>query len=514
MDKSEKPAHWKAWLSGSLAIVLTCLYPCVFLFSQNAGEANASDMLPFFLLFLVTALAGLGVCGAILRNFSRAAFLTCLGMLVVINFTMVTDAIEAALPWLHSKYVLILCGVLLLGLLVVLLRKKPNLTAGCIILALTFGVLSAMSVIQAIPKLLMTARYEEQREDRGNTENAQSGVVFSGEKRNVYYLLFDEYGGDENLMTYFDFDNSAFYEALEERGFSVSHTSYNTESCWTDTLVPNLLNLSYVAEDSMPEKVRRTYLEEPLLTRMFAENGYQVNLINHRAFLRMKGVRELTQGQTEDNISEYLFENSIYCKLPVIKEQITLWMFENYRDHYQGPLENALEALLTCAQEAQAGPTLTVSYIQCPHAPFVYNADGSTRDLSTGWYWKDKSLYPGQLQYLNTVILEAIDNIRESDPEAVILLQSDHGARVPLHMVEQFDGPRFDAVKETPVMQSTLCCVYLPGQRLEIEGDTCINAARKALDAAFGTELGEIPAKTGYVLDEIYNAKDDHAEAD
>lgn len=141
---------------------------------------------------------------------------------------------------------------------------------------------------------------------------------------------------------------------------------------------------------------------------------------------------------------------------------------------------------------AQGQPTLTISYIQCPHAPFLYNADGSVRDLFNGWQWKDASLYPGQLQYLNTVILETIDNIQKNDPDAVILLQSDHGARVPLHMVEQYGGPRFDAEAETPIMQSVLCCAYIPGESINIEGDTCINAARKTIDADLWHPAGAI----------------------
>ncbi len=230
--------------------------------------------------------------------------------------------------------------------------------------------------------------------------------------------------------------------------------------------------------------------------------------MNHRAFLRIHGAAELTQGQTEDNISELLFNRSLYSRLPWIKDRIQLWMFQNYRDNYREPLENAFQTLLDAPATAQDGPTLTVSYIQCPHAPFLFDADGTVRDLSQGygWYWKDESLYPAQLQYVNAMILQAVDHIQAQDPEALIFLMSDHGARVPLHMVEQFGGPRFDAEKETPVMQSTLCCVCIPGQTLDIEGDTCINAVRKALDAAFGTSLGTVTPKTGYVLPDYYNA--------
>ena len=483
------------------AILLTCLYPCAFLFFQNAGEARAADMLPFFGIFLLTALALAAIYGILLRSLSRAAVMACLTMLVVINFTMVTDALEARLPWFYSRYALILICALLAGLLILLLKKKPDLTALCGILALTFGALTVAGGVQAIPKLMETASYQMASEDG-------SVIALSGEKRNVYYLMFDEYGGDENLRFYFGYDNSDFYGELEKRGFSVSHTSRNTESCWTDTLVPNMLNLDYVADDSMPEKIRRSFLKRPLLAEIFRANGYRIHEVNHRAFLRIAGAEELTTGQTEDNISEYLFQNSIYCKLPWIRDQITLWMFRNYRDNYKEPLANAISVLKDCADAAE-DPTLTVAYIQCPHAPFVYNADGSVRDLSTGWYWRDQTLYPGQLQYINKVILETVDNIQQRDPEALILLMSDHGARVSLHMVEQFGGPRFDAAGETAIMQNMLCCVYIPGQTIDIEGDTAINAARKTIDAAFGTTLGTVPPETGYILPEYYNANDE-----
>lgn len=47
--------HGKAWAAGLLALVLICLYPCIFLYSQNAGEAELRDILPFFCIFLASA---------------------------------------------------------------------------------------------------------------------------------------------------------------------------------------------------------------------------------------------------------------------------------------------------------------------------------------------------------------------------------------------------------------------------------------------------------------------------
>lgn len=496
----------KQWLPSALAMLFVCIYPCIFIFSQNAGEAKAADMLLFLEIFLGSAVVIFAVLLPVFRDVARAAFVACLAMLVVINFSLVADGIKSVLPWFYAKYQLGVILLLGLGLVALLLWKKPNMNAGCIIIALAFGAMTLVSVFTAIPKLISAASYS--REAQAEQADAPVVETIDGEKPNVYYLLFDEYGGDENLSYYFDYDNSDFYEKLEARGFSVSHSTYNTESCWTDTLVPNLLNLDYVATDDMPEKSRREYLENPYLVEMLRENGYSVNVINHRAYLRVDGAQELTEGQTEDNISEYLLENSIFSKIDYFNNRINQILFVDYRDHYAGPVQNSMEALKNCWTKTQ-GPTLTISYIQSPHAPFVFNSDGSLRELSTGWFWKDDTLYPGQLQYVNSVILETVDNIQKNDPTAVILLLSDHGARVPLHMVEQFGGPRFDTEAQTRIMQSALCSVYVPGQKLDIEGQTGINATRMALNSAFGMELEMIPQAEGYILPEYYNARGD-----
>lgn len=492
----------KTWLPAILAVVLTCLYPCVFIFSRNAGEARVVDALLFLGIFLATAAVILAVMGAVFRDVSRAAFVTCLAMLVVINFSLVADAVTGVLPWLLAKYQLAVILLLGLGLIILLLRKKPNMNAGCIILALTFGSMSLVSVFTAVPKIISAVSYTREAEARETVVEE----TIRGDKPNVYYLLFDEYGGDENLQFYFDYDNSGFYQELEKRGFSVSRTTYNTESCWTDTLVPNLLNMDYVTSDEMPEKARREYLVNPYMVQMLRENGYGVNVINHRAYLRVEDANELTEGQVEDNISEYLLENSLFFKIDYLYNRINRLLFEDYRDNYAGPLNECFAALIDCWQETD-GPTLTLSYIQAPHAPFVYNSDGSLRDMSNAWYWKNVTLYPGQLEYVNTLILQAVDNIQKNDPTAVILLMSDHGARVPLHMVEQYGGPRYDAEVQTRIMQSALCAVCVPGQTLDIEGQTGINAARTVFNSVFGMELEMIPEAEGYVLPEQYNAR-------
>ena len=144
----------------------------------------------------------------------------------------------------------------------------------------------------------------------------------------------------------------------------------------------------------------------------------------------------------------------------------------------------------------------------------MFHKDGSIQaDQSKYWYWKEPSLYTDQLQYINSVILSTVDSIQKQDPDAVILLLSDHGARVPLHMVEQFGGPWFDTETETPVMQNALISAYIPGQQLDLEGQTGINATRMVLNAAFDLNLSMVEPAEGYVLPDYYNAKERPEEA-
>ena len=484
------------------AVFLTCLFPCVFIYTQNAGEARAKDMLVFLGIFCAVALAGMVLSGILFRNLSRAGFVTCLGMLIVINFGMLSDAVFDAVSLRPTYLLVILCALLAL-ICILLLWKKPDMTIPCVLIAIAFGALCLMNFFMAVPTLLSSAGNSHEGSDI-----TEEMPVLSGEKRNVYYLLFDEYGGDINLDHYFGYDNSEFLSALQDMGFSVSHSTFNTESCWTDTLIPNLLNLDYVCDDSMTELARREYLTEPYLFRLFRANGYQVNLINHRAFLHPEGTTELSSGQREDNISEYLLERSIFNKIDPIREKINVLLWRNYRDQYEEPLNNCFEALSSCRTAAADQPTLTVSYIQCPHAPFLYDAEGNVTETADRWNWKSGNFYPDQLTWLNDQLLPVLTDIRENDPEAVIILLSDHGARVPLHMVEQYGGPRFDAERETYYMQNALCCVYVPDESLEIEGDTGINATRKALNSAFDTGLPLLDAPEGYVLSDIFNAKE------
>lgn len=506
-----------------LSMVAVCAFPCVFLYARNASEVPASSMVPFLVVFLVNALVLLGLSAVFLRNVSRAAFWTDLAMLVVINFCLLAVQLKKVAPWLRDRYLLAAALLGLAAVFVLLLRKKPDLRNGCLLVLIAFGAMIFMNVVQAVPAILQS---HEVREEFAQMEGGPGGpgggpkgplgpadgpgpaefqrleqVKFNENRPNVYYFLFDEYGGYDNLLHYYDFDNSAFLSALEDKGFSVAYHSHNTEAVATDTIVPNLLNLDYVVKVEESGHKKAQFRNNCQLYRMFAANGYQVNLINHVDYLGTAGCRVLTSHQTRRTISEYLMRNSIYSKFLVLRQMLDDFFVMDYGANYRASLDNALEVGLTCWQETKDRPTLTVGYIQCPHSPTMVGRHGEELPYAYGWNWRDHSLYLNQLEFMSDYILELVDAIQTNDPDALIFLQSDHGNRYAIHMVQMGEWENYDPHAENPYMQNTLNCVCYRGQSFAIEGETGINTMRLVFRQVLGADLDPIEPIQDYSSD-------------
>lgn len=491
-----------------LSMAAVCAFPCVFLYSQNAAEVPASSMLPFFLVFLVNALLFLGVTGLFFRNVSRAAFFTDLAMLVVINFCLLALELRRFMPWLRDRYLLLMFLALLAALFVLLLKKKPDLRNGCLLVLIAFGAVIFMNLFQAIPVLMRSHRPEpspppaagpKQPGAPGNPGSPPPShgtqperIEFRTPGPNVYYFIFDEYGGYDNLQNYYDFDNCDFLEALESRGFSVSYHSRNTEAVNTDTIVPNLLNLDYVVSAADSGHRKAELRRECRLYQMFRENGYRINLINHVDYLGSAGCRVLTSHQTRRTISEYLMRNSIYSKSKKLRALLDDFFVFDYGANYRSGLDNALEAGLSSPRETEGQSTLTVGYIQCPHSPTMVGRHGEDLPFATGWNWRDHSLYLNQLEFMNDYILELTEAIQTQDPDALIILQSDHGNRYAIHMCQLGEWGDYDPHSENPYMQNILNCVYYRDRSFPVEGETGINTLRMMFNAVLGTDLAPI----------------------
>jgi hypothetical protein len=130
-------------------------------------------------------------------------------------------------------------------------------------------------------------------------------------------------------------------------------------------------------------------------------------------------------------------------------------------------------------------PYLLVFHTMAPHSPYRFTAECESiqvfQDIS-------EALYLGQVQCIDKQIVLAVKRIIETDPEAIIVLQSDHG----FWTHEQSDTPMLDwTERRKRITMSFLGAYRLPKkcQDLLPERMTQVNAFRIVLGCIDGKEV-------------------------
>lgn len=476
------------------SIILTCAYPCLFIYFQNVGEGDFHEvMLPFCIFLGVSALVTLGGY-LFLRNAEKAALFTCLFMLMFMNFNMVNTFLLKINPVFKGGYMLVVYLVCYTLLFIYLKKSKGDALVPCAIIVCVCGALILLNGAMAIPDIIKKTTFNQKILPESSDFSTQNS-----ESANVYYFVFDEYGGPLSLEHYYEFENEKFMNFLEEMGFQCSRNSYNMESINTVDTLPNILNLNYVTEIDGASEYNMQYTENPVLYQLFHNMGYRINLVNHRDALETAEVNVISRysgNDRMDTISDYILNQSLVYNmiLRLIPERSSVSI-------YAEALLSALNDMKYIWQEAAGQPTLSICYLQCPHAGFVFDGGGNRMNEEDALNWEDKSLYIEQLKFLNEWIEETIKLILENDPGSVIVMQSDHGVRYAKHCMYLYEEQEYDAEVESSYMKNILNCVYWGnlGRSADIEGLSGINTWRTVLNVMFGYDYELLPEPEAYV---------------
>lgn len=462
-------------------VIVLSAYSCLFVLLNNIGEGKAIEIVAPFFWFCGIGIALQLAFYFVFRNGEKAAIFSFFLLIMVINFNFVINTVQELGYTGKPRYILLIWLAIYVIIFIFLRKAKEEILYYiCNIISITLAGLIIVNVITAIPDLSswISGQNIEKLElaERGKRDKAG---------RNVYYMIFDEYGGPANLKHYYDYDNQDFVSYLADKGFSQSKSSYNREAYDTNKIIPNLLNLNYVTSDDANKN--RAWMKEPVLYRYFEDIGYKINLVNHQNFLSVGKCNNLLADQpalgADTNFTDYLYDQSIIS---------SLWravMPENYYyQKYVKNLDEAIDGMKSSWKMAGENKTFTICYLQCPHAFFVYDEEGNYLPEEQKIDYFNKNLYIEQLKYLNKCIQETLDSIIKTDPEAVIILQSDHGARRAYHwgiLTEE----NYDV--EVEYMENVLNCVYW-GEGVEpqdIEGLSGINTLRLVLNVEFGSDF-------------------------
>ena len=210
----------------------------------------------------------------------------------------------------------------------------------------------------------------------------------------VYVLLLDGHARPDVLRRVFDHDESGFVTALEDRGFDVA-TQSRTNYALTVQVMASMFNmrpLDQIAEvrplldrtASRPAgSIIRTAINDgPVLDRL-REQGYE--LIALASSYEEPALRSVDRWIDTGELNEFevnMFRRTILRPiLPVVAPD---WVSSSYRSR----VENEFRTLAEIAAERGSRPKFVFGHLPSPHAPWVYNADGTPRtvlDVDAMW---------------------------------------------------------------------------------------------------------------------------------
>lgn len=345
---------------------------------------------------------------------------------------------------------------------------------------------------------LATAAGELLGEARTPVGQAASGAP------DVYFVLLDGYPRHDVVQRVFGWDDTAFLDQLRQRGFEVGTTSsanylftpFSVGSMWHMRHIPDIPEMQPVLRGDVPF--------EPTVRRMFnhnesfdllREHGYEVVTVAPP----WEDVALRAADTYVDNGGINEFETSLVERTVVDRVLRTVApdvLFQQERDR----VTFALEQMDRLSAEQADGPRFVVVHVVAPHMPAVFGPNGEpVRMPYQQFFWVDSApqrgmdqeefrrLALGQLQYVSTAVIPALDALLVNDPEAVVVVFGDHGSGV---------GMDWEDVPESDLGErfANLFAVRTPGRTgvFDVDG-SLINTMPALFDGYFGLTLPRQP---------------------
>lgn len=329
---------------------------------------------------------------------------------------------------------------------------------------------------------------------------AQTGAKSAS---NIYVLLLDGYPRNDTLAETFNFDNSAFEAGLEEMGFAISPRSRsNYPHTWLT--LTSMFNGAYL--DDMPalmpppaapeEQYRRLMqaLNEAAMLDRLREQGYEIFAIPSP----FRSVALQTADQYLDGGQLTAFEYSLlmHSQLAAPVTHLTPdFLMSQQRDRFG----DALARIRTLALDDRERPKFLFAHLfSPPHAPLVYGRNGEKLPLpdcvpTSCALWEFPAdawdRLPDQIHYTNGELLELMEDVVQRDPEATIILMSDHGSRRQRSDLDEFFHTFFAA--------------RTPGRSAFPADISPVNVLRLLVSTGTGGQLDELPYRAWSFADQV-----------
>ena len=469
--------------------ILLAVFPVLFIYSRNVDETSISEIfMPALVILLFISLVWL-LLYFIYRDIRKAGLTASLLLLLIFSYGQIRDVIvPLELPH-PQRYLFILSILLFIACAFIVYKLKSefeNLTA----FVNSFSIfLILVSGITAVYFNIID------RPSRAETVVPEITGSVRESLPDIYYIITDAYTRADVYQEIYDYDNSAFIQFLENRGFRVAHRSRSNYSQTTLSL-PSSLNMIYLDEIAVQMGSESGNLA-PLI-QLIKEN----TIISFLKGLGYKSVAfasgywdtELKDADvylTPDEFTFSDFQEILLDMTPIPKILSKIYSFQ-YASRRKIIL-NILDNLAAIPEDDK--PIFVFAHISAPHQPFLFNDKGealepgrsiavipSTKEFSMADYRRKYCEYTA---WLNGKLMDIIDDIlSRSESKPIIIIQADHGWNSLLGQ----NDPDDTALTER---MAILNAYFLPDTTCTALYDeiTPVNTFRVLFNCYFGTEM-------------------------
>jgi len=461
-------------------MLLSALFPLIgmaYLYAQNAAYLMVVHMAAVTLLMMVMSLLVYGFFYLIFRNHASALAGTFVLWVMYFLFTTVGYTVLSRLIGSYTLIVMVY-GVMMLAasaLAAFILRryKGEALPVIALVMTLVLLVFNLYPAIRAAVDMELGAVNTHALKTEFKTDDSLPSP-------NIYWIHADGMLGFDAVEAYFHDDQSTFADALTERGFLISRGAYFEAGHASALAIPSLLSPDFydrrisphvqTHEDAMKLRSDKRFVyhgegaaarNDNELRLAFAGKGYFTDIISvfskdfpwtadrfyaierypqpyvfparnvDESLSSISSVKGIAKLLTKQSLSLQTIFNRMRGlagidfelgapEYPLTKEE----QFELLLGEGKGSAESAaMFSSMNDSLKRGNAPVLTFIFNMEPHTTFNFHADGTRIDGNP----LDIVNYLGNHQYSAKLIVNLIDMIVYHDPDAVIVIQADHG---------------------------------------------------------------------------------------
>jgi hypothetical protein len=481
--------------------LLVSLVPVLSMYAGVAGRTDPVEALRSCAAAVMAAAVLFAAAHIVYRNARKAALFTSAGLVIYIGVGAVYPSIEdwqvGDIGLFRRRYFVPVVYFAVAAIAVAMFRlRRPLGTATAFVNLLAFGAL--------LPPAASLANVQLTAVRQGTRTPALPPLVAvtpPAARPDIYYIVFDRYGGRETLRTW-GLDNEPTYRYLAEKGFYIAEQS-RTNYIKTVLSLAASMNLDYL------DDLQRAYGSEsqnwaPIYDRV------RNNRIN--AFLGAQGYERFHLGSWYWPTRENPHANHNINYYTAVPLPLTMLLNDNVLFE---PLGRMIESPLVNHRRQQwhrvlrqvddvielagrRGPKFVFLHVLVPHDPYVFDRDGSYVSAEVENRRDRNENYLNQVHFANRLIHRLVDGILErSSIPPVILIQGDEGPYPRGTGGDYYDWRQATA----PILRQRagiLNAYYLPGGhgRALYPEISPVNSFRVVFNEYLGTRLPLLPDRT------------------